>query len=39
MGSTDGRDIALELEQLRKQGILTRLSNGEWALKEPPKDP
>lgn len=33
VGSRDGRDVALELEQLREQGVLTRLDNGEWALK------
>jgi 2,5-furandicarboxylate decarboxylase 1 len=34
MGSTDGREIALELEVLRERGVLTRLPNGEWALKD-----
>lgn len=33
VGSTDGREIALALDQLRQEGILTRLDNGEWALK------
>jgi 2,5-furandicarboxylate decarboxylase 1 len=32
MGSTDGRDIALELDILRERSVLTRLPNGEWAL-------
>jgi 2,5-furandicarboxylate decarboxylase 1 len=34
MGSTDGREIALELDLLRERGVLTRLPNGEWALKD-----
>jgi len=34
-GSTDGREIALELDVLRERGVLTRLPNGEWALKDP----
>src|SRR5262245_47806821 len=34
MGSTDGREIALELDVLRERGVLTRLPNGEWALKQ-----
>jgi 3-polyprenyl-4-hydroxybenzoate decarboxylase len=33
IGSKDGREVALELDTLREQGILTRLDNGEWALK------
>jgi len=33
-GSTDGREIALELDVLRERGVLTRLPNGEWALKD-----
>jgi UbiD family decarboxylase len=33
-GSRDGREIALELDTLREQGLLTRLANGEWALKD-----
>jgi UbiD family decarboxylase len=32
MGSTDGREIALELDTLRERGVLTRMPNGEWAL-------
>jgi len=32
LGSTDGREIALELEILHERGVLTRLPNGEWAL-------
>jgi 2,5-furandicarboxylate decarboxylase 1 len=34
IGSTDGREIALELDVLRERGVLTRLPNGEWALKQ-----
>jgi UbiD family decarboxylase len=34
MGSADGREIALELDILRERGVLTRLPNGEWALKK-----
>lgn len=35
LGSSDGREIALELEALRERDLLTRLPNGEWALKGP----
>jgi 2,5-furandicarboxylate decarboxylase 1 len=35
LGSTDGREVALELHALHEQGALTRLRDGEWALKEP----
>jgi UbiD family decarboxylase len=38
-GSRDGREIALELDILRERGVLTRLPNGEWALKDPPTTP
>jgi UbiD family decarboxylase len=34
LGSTDGREVALELNALYEQGKLTRLSDGEWALRE-----
>jgi 2,5-furandicarboxylate decarboxylase 1 len=34
LGSTDGREIALALDVLREQDLVTRLENGEWALKE-----
>jgi hypothetical protein len=34
LGSTDGREIALELHALHEQGVLKRLRDGEWALKE-----
>jgi 3-polyprenyl-4-hydroxybenzoate decarboxylase len=37
MGSSDGREIAVELEVLRERGVLTRLPNGEWALNEASK--
>jgi len=33
VGSTDGREIAVELDILRERGVLTRLPNGEWGLK------
>jgi 2,5-furandicarboxylate decarboxylase 1 len=32
IGSDDGREVALELDALREQGILDRLPNGEWIL-------
>jgi 2,5-furandicarboxylate decarboxylase 1 len=38
-GSRDGREIALELDTLRERGVLTRLPNGEWALKNAPTTP
>jgi UbiD family decarboxylase len=34
LGSADGREIALELDKLREQDLVTRLANGEWALKD-----
>jgi UbiD family decarboxylase len=34
LGSKDGREIALELHALYEQGVLTRLRDGEWALKK-----
>jgi 3-polyprenyl-4-hydroxybenzoate decarboxylase len=34
LGSADGREIALALDALREQDLLTRLENGEWALKD-----
>ena len=33
VGSRDGREVALELERLREEGVLDRLDNGEWRLK------
>jgi len=32
VGSSDGREVALELDRLREEGVLTRLDNGEWTL-------
>jgi 3-polyprenyl-4-hydroxybenzoate decarboxylase len=32
LGSTDGREIALELDTLSQQGAICRLRDGEWAL-------
>ena len=32
VGSRDGREVAIELDQLREAGVLTRLDNGEYAL-------
>jgi UbiD family decarboxylase len=32
LGSGDGREIALELERLRRTGLVDRLNNGEWRL-------
>lgn len=32
VGSSDGREVAIELDQLRQGGELTRLDNGEYAL-------
>ena len=34
LGSKDGREVALELNALHEQGMLTRLADGEWALKD-----
>ena len=34
LGSADGREIALALDVLREQDLVTRLENGEWALKD-----
>jgi hypothetical protein len=34
LGSEDGRKVALELHALHEQGLVTRLRDGEWALKE-----
>jgi 3-polyprenyl-4-hydroxybenzoate decarboxylase len=33
VGSKDGREIAVALDRLREEGVLTRLKNGEWTLK------
>jgi 2,5-furandicarboxylate decarboxylase 1 len=32
LGSQDGRELALELDTLREEGVLIRLRDGEWAL-------
>ncbi|MDP6175816.1 MAG: hypothetical protein QGF09_16765, partial [Rhodospirillales bacterium] len=32
LGSQDGREIALELDELREQGQMQRLENGEFSL-------
>lgn len=34
LGSRDGRELALMLGELRREGMLTRLPDGEYALKE-----
>lgn len=33
IGSKDGREVALALDALRAEGVLTRLKHGEWSLK------
>jgi UbiD family decarboxylase len=33
LGSIDGREVVLELDELRRRGALTRLAQGEYALK------
>lgn len=33
VGSKDGREVALALDALREEGVLTRAKNGEWMLK------
>jgi 2,5-furandicarboxylate decarboxylase 1 len=35
LGSTDGREIALELGRLHAEGAIDRQENGEWMLKRP----
>ena len=35
LGSKDGREVALALDELREQGVLSRLDTGEWMLKGP----
>jgi hypothetical protein len=37
LGSKDGREIALALDELREQGILARLDNGEWTPRRIPR--
>lgn len=34
IGSRDGRDVTLALGELRREGVLTRLPDGEYALKD-----
>jgi UbiD family decarboxylase len=33
LGSSDGREVVRELAELRRQGLITRLAQGEYALK------
>ena len=33
LGSKDGREVALQLDELREQGVLSRLDDGQWTLK------
>ncbi len=33
LGSKDGREVALALDELREEGVLSRLDDGEWTLK------
>jgi 3-polyprenyl-4-hydroxybenzoate decarboxylase len=35
VGSKDGREVALALDALREQGVLARLKQGQWTLKNP----
>ena len=37
LGSKDGREISLELDALREQGLLVRRESGEWCLKNDPQ--
>ena len=37
LGSKDGREVALQLDELRERGILSRLDDGQWTLKPEPK--
>ena len=37
VGSQDGREVALALDALREEGILSRLERGEWAVTTTPK--
>ena len=34
LGSRDGRDVVLALDELRQAGRLTRVGEGEWAIVE-----
>lgn len=33
IGTDDGRELAIEIDQLHKQGLIGRETNGEWSLK------
>ena len=37
VGSRDGREVAMELNVLREEGILDRQPNGEWSLNKQPR--
>jgi hypothetical protein len=32
LGSKDGREVALALDELREEGVLARTESGEWKL-------
>ena len=34
LGSKDGREIAMVLDEMREKGMLARGADGEWALKK-----
>ena len=34
LGGKDGREVALELHALHEQGLVTRLRDGEWELRD-----
>ncbi len=34
LGSKDGREIVLALDEMREQGEVTRGENGEWSFEE-----
>jgi hypothetical protein len=33
LGTADGREITVEIDQLHQQGLINRGPNGEWCLK------
>ena len=39
LGSKDGREVVLALDALREEGVLTRLKEGQWALKQASAEP
>ena len=39
LGSKDGREVVLALDALREEGVLARLKQGQWALKQPGTEP